>query len=243
MADLDYLFQNAVERINSAKISLSSDAKLQLYALYKQATVGPNTTPRPGLFDIVGRAKWDSWKKCSLSQDEAKSSYVSLVNDWIGGNQEAQGREEAGSEQGSGARFSLANAVSKLADEEDEHSDEPKDIFYYVKQGDVKEAERLLEGRDLNEKDAQGLSLLHWACDRGHAPMVEMLLARGADVDIRDEDGQSPLHYACMAENLTLAKILVSNRGDLAATDHEGTSALELCPTESMRKALQSSSK
>jgi len=39
----------------------------------------------------------------------------------------------------------------------------------------------------LNETDdgVQGLALLHWACDRGHEPMVRCLLDCGADVNIR----------------------------------------------------------
>ena len=37
---------------------LGNDAKLQLYGLFKQATVGPCTAPRPSLIDMTGRAKW-----------------------------------------------------------------------------------------------------------------------------------------------------------------------------------------
>ncbi|KAL9544022.1 hypothetical protein MBANPS3_007839 [Mucor bainieri] len=32
--------------------------KLELYALYKQVSEGDINTQRPGLFDVVGRAKW-----------------------------------------------------------------------------------------------------------------------------------------------------------------------------------------
>ena len=31
---------------------------IQFYGLYKQATEGPNTTPKPGFWDPVSRAKW-----------------------------------------------------------------------------------------------------------------------------------------------------------------------------------------
>lgn len=53
-------FQAAVERLKSLK-SADNQQKLKLYALYKQATVGKNTTKRPGLMDIVNKAKWDAW--------------------------------------------------------------------------------------------------------------------------------------------------------------------------------------
>ena len=42
----------------------------------------------------------------------------------------------------------------------------------------------------------QGMSLLHWACDRGHCKMVEQLLKKGASVNLQDDtDKQTPLHF------------------------------------------------
>lgn len=56
-------------------------AKLEMYALFKQANVGPNTTSRPGMLDFVGRAKWDAWSKLgAMTPDEAKQKYV-VAND------------------------------------------------------------------------------------------------------------------------------------------------------------------
>lgn len=34
-------------------------------------------TARPGMFDLKGKAKWDSWNsKQGMSKDEAKRSYI-----------------------------------------------------------------------------------------------------------------------------------------------------------------------
>lgn len=56
-----------------------------LYGLYKQATVGDNTSDRPGMFDIAGRAKWDAWiLKKGLSKEEAMEAYVNLVKELKG---------------------------------------------------------------------------------------------------------------------------------------------------------------
>ena len=40
----------------------SDDVLLRLYALYKQGTHGDAGDKRPGVFDLVGRAKYDAWK-------------------------------------------------------------------------------------------------------------------------------------------------------------------------------------
>lgn len=53
-------FLAAVAYINSHKdsTSLSEKQQLQLYGLYKQSTEGQCNTKRPGVFDLVGAAKW-----------------------------------------------------------------------------------------------------------------------------------------------------------------------------------------
>ncbi|CAO3616493.1 unnamed protein product [Cunninghamella blakesleeana] len=58
----------------------SKEQKLKLYAYYKQVTHGDIDTPRPGLFDIVGRAKWDSWSNIKgMTKLEAEHSYVETL--------------------------------------------------------------------------------------------------------------------------------------------------------------------
>jgi peroxisomal 3,2-trans-enoyl-CoA isomerase len=42
---------------------VDNSQKLKLYALYKQATVGKNTSKKPGLMDLVGKAKWEAWNE------------------------------------------------------------------------------------------------------------------------------------------------------------------------------------
>jgi len=54
---------------------------LKLYALYKQASAGDNSTVKPGFADLVGRAKWDAWAALKgTDPDEAKQRYIELIN-------------------------------------------------------------------------------------------------------------------------------------------------------------------
>ncbi|KPV72299.1 uncharacterized protein RHOBADRAFT_18402, partial [Rhodotorula graminis WP1] len=77
-------FERAVDIIQSlpksGPIQTSYDQKLELYAVYKQATEGDIRGSRPGLLDILGRAKWDAWnKRKGMSQLEAERLYVDAL--------------------------------------------------------------------------------------------------------------------------------------------------------------------
>lgn len=62
-------FDEAQKRLQTLKTSPGNEAKLKLYGLFKQATVGKVNTKRPGMTDFVGKAKWDAWNSLgSLSQ-------------------------------------------------------------------------------------------------------------------------------------------------------------------------------
>lgn len=57
-------FKAATEAVKtfSPSKTVPDEAKLAVYSLFKQATVGDVNTERPGMFDFQGKAKWDAWK-------------------------------------------------------------------------------------------------------------------------------------------------------------------------------------
>jgi diazepam-binding inhibitor (GABA receptor modulating acyl-CoA-binding protein) len=60
----------------------SNDVLLKLYALYKQGTQGDAGGNRPGVFDLIGRAKYDAWKALAgTAQRDAQQEYVALVRE------------------------------------------------------------------------------------------------------------------------------------------------------------------
>lgn len=60
----------------------SNSTKLKFYGLYKQATEGTNTTPKPGFWDVVSRAKWEAWTKLGdISKEEAMQQYVDCLKE------------------------------------------------------------------------------------------------------------------------------------------------------------------
>ena len=82
MSDLKSQFDTAVETVRTAKgdFEPSNDMKLEFYSLFKQATEGDVSGKRPGMLNIVGRAKYDAWaKRKGMSRDEAMQKYIDNV--------------------------------------------------------------------------------------------------------------------------------------------------------------------
>ncbi|KAG0005904.1 hypothetical protein BGZ79_000598 [Entomortierella chlamydospora] len=81
MSTIDERFEAAAAEVKTFTKPLTDGELLDLYGLYKQATVGDNTTPAPGMFDLKGKAKWNAWNKHKgAKSDEAKEKYIELVN-------------------------------------------------------------------------------------------------------------------------------------------------------------------
>ncbi len=80
MVTLKSKFEQAVADSKTLPVRPDNQTLLQIYALYKQATVGDATGKRPGFMDLVGRAKWDAWKAVEgKSTNEVMQAYVDLI--------------------------------------------------------------------------------------------------------------------------------------------------------------------
>lgn len=79
--ELQQLFEAAVANSKTLSEKPDNDTLLKLYALYKQATEGDNTSEGPSnAFDFVARFKHEAWAKLSgLSKENAMQQYVDLV--------------------------------------------------------------------------------------------------------------------------------------------------------------------
>ena len=74
-------FENSVKEVELLRERPSNDTLLQLYALFKQSTLGDNTnTPPENPFDFVAKAKHEAWLALAgKSIDQAMQEYVDLV--------------------------------------------------------------------------------------------------------------------------------------------------------------------
>lgn len=80
MSDLKSQFEAAAEAAKKLPRRPDNQTLLQLYALYKQASAGDVSGGRPGMFDMVGQAKYDAWARLKgTTPDAAMQQYVDLV--------------------------------------------------------------------------------------------------------------------------------------------------------------------
>ena len=100
-----------------------------------------------------------------------------------------------------------------------------------AQRGDVEAVESLLEeGADVNAAQGDGMTALHWAAERGHAAVAELLIAAGAAVDAESRIGSyTPLHLASRGGHGQVVNMLVSAGGDPGATTtNSGVAPLHL---------------
>ncbi|KAK7208131.1 acyl-CoA-binding protein [Myxozyma melibiosi] len=77
-------FQAAADAVQKLPSKPTDDELLSLYGLFKQATVGDNDTPKPGVFDLKGKYKWNAWDKLKgKSTEEAEKEYIALAESLI----------------------------------------------------------------------------------------------------------------------------------------------------------------
>ena len=73
-------FLAAQARVKQLSKTPDASELLELYALFKQGTLGDVSGDRPGMLDFKGRAKFDAWSgKRGSSREAAMQSYVELV--------------------------------------------------------------------------------------------------------------------------------------------------------------------
>jgi diazepam-binding inhibitor (GABA receptor modulator, acyl-CoA-binding protein) len=80
MADLKAAFAQAQADVKTLTKRPDNNDMLALYAHYKQAAEGDVSGSRPGMLDMVGRAKYDAWAKLKgTSANDAMQKYIDKV--------------------------------------------------------------------------------------------------------------------------------------------------------------------
>lgn len=248
-AELQAEFAGAAAWVGVAG-ALANSEKLALYGCYKQALSGDCPAQRP--WGMEASMKWAAWQEHrGASRAEAMRRYVAALDraapSWRAGPEAPRG---PGPREGTGP--STGPAVSLLGcigdpSQAGEDATPVGQLCERIAQGEAGEARAIL-GRApalAFQADRDGMTPLHWACDRGSAELVrallEMLGQRSdapACLNARDASGDTPLHFAVLTDNMEIARLLLGCRAALDAKNNEGESPLALADGEEWRELL-----
>ena len=104
-------------------------------------------------------------------------------------------------------------------------------IIDAARQGDLETVRSLLaQGADANAAQGDGMTSLHWAAERGHAAVAELLISASADVRAKTRIGSyTPLHLASRGGHVPLVISLLEAGADPdAVTTNSGITPLHL---------------
>ncbi|MEM7515145.1 MAG: acyl-CoA-binding protein [Bacteroidota bacterium] len=74
-------FEESLTRVRTLPKRPSNEMLLKLYGLNKQATRGDVGIEKPGVFDVVGQAKYNAWEELKGTPKEAAmKEYIKLVD-------------------------------------------------------------------------------------------------------------------------------------------------------------------
>jgi ankyrin repeat protein len=63
------------------------------------------------------------------------------------------------------------------------------------------------KGANIELKDNQQRTLLHWAVLNRCPRIVKEILAGNASIDPKDDEGRTPLHWAVLKKNISIAML------------------------------------
>jgi ankyrin repeat protein len=82
---------------------------------------------------------------------------------------------------------------------------------------------------DVNARQGDGATALHWAVHFGDASTVDLLLQAGAKADFADDTGVTPLYLACLNRQGALVERLLQSRANPNAALVSGETVLMTC--------------
>ena len=115
----------------------------------------------------------------------------------------------------------------KLTPKEQEELNEQ--LRQAAKIGNTKYIQRLaILGADVNSKDPEDWTALHYAAWNGHADACKVLKELGADINSKDNYDKTAISYAAQDGHTDACKVLKELGADINAKDKKGQTAIHL---------------
>lgn len=103
-------------------------------------------------------------------------------------------------------------------------------LFTAVQEGNFKEVKNLIaQGADVNAKDINEKTPLHFAAQSGNIKMAKFLLKNGVELEAKDDGNSTPLYYAAATGKDKMVKYLLSKGANPNAVQNNWTALLFAC--------------
>ncbi|XP_025779779.1 unconventional myosin-XVI [Puma concolor] len=96
----------------------------------------------------------------------------------------------------------------------------------------------LSDGGNVNEKNDDGVTLLHMACASGYKEVVSLLLEHGGDLNIVDNQYWTPLHLAAKYGQTNLVKLLLMHQANPNLLNCNEEKASDIAASEFIEEML-----
>lgn len=108
-----------------------------------------------------------------------------------------------------------------------------------VMQDDKNDLKAFVLTMDVNSKDKNGRTALHYAAMLGKLDALTILIEKGADIETQDNDGNTALYLAVMLGKLDAAKTLVEKGALIEIRDKDGNTALHIAAENGQLAVVQ----
>ena len=107
------------------------------------------------------------------------------------------------------------------------HGGKSDSILVAARVDDLAGVQALLDsGADVNAKDENDMTALHWTAEKGHEVVVYLLISEGADVNAKDENDMTALHWTAHKGHWEIAELLIAKGADVNGKNENGWTPL-----------------
>jgi len=225
LEELKKKFNNACDFVQKHHTSIDQNNLVELYGFFKQATCGSCDITKPGMFNFQAKAKWEAWNKMgTMSKEEAMEKYITKLEEssesyrqnsnisqdtnsksqWVCHSLPTAPNEEINIENKTVFDFVKEKNLEKFKSLINTENVNKLDelgigiIHWAADRNSIDILEYILKNcsADINLRDTEQQTALHYASSCGHYQCVEFLLKSGADKDLRDDSDQTCLDVA-----------------------------------------------
>eukprot|EP00455_Lapot_gusevi_P025434 TRINITY_DN2675_c0_g2_i1.p1 TRINITY_DN2675_c0_g2~~TRINITY_DN2675_c0_g2_i1.p1 ORF type:complete len:317 (+),score=88.63 TRINITY_DN2675_c0_g2_i1:121-951(+) len=239
---MEQLFQEASSYLSNTPLNFSDQDKLEFYAFFKQATVGPCNAPKPAFYDFVGKAKWASWVNLGqMSKEVAMQRYVEkldrLAPQWRpDASVPAPDSSDAPAEDNQDDEDSDLERLEADDDEEESKQSKPNPSSVTFSKGqstlaffDPQNPE--MSGHD-SPSEFEAKTIYDLAGEGEIEAVVTALEQTQMPIDKPDNEGRTLLHFAADRGQVEMVRLLLdAHRANPNVQDAEGSTPLHFACT------------